>query len=166
MAGVDGAFIRAANDRLQWDGIWEDEVRRFQRGDRSVHEALDEAIGALFVEVRNPGDRARLILCSWAAARELMLEARELEPEGHFATGADYQAEAAKRAFQHDLDSKREHLFERGYLGTYRGAGVIAPVYLGVWEGNYAIVASVLEPGKVEYDGSNCVMVYLDGDEA
>jgi len=163
MANIDGDFIRAANDRLQWDGIWEDGVQRLQREQRTVHEALDLAIGALFSKT---GKRAELILCSWAVARELVLEAREREPSGHFPTAADYQREQAKRAFQYDFDARREHLFERGYLGTYGGAVVIASVYLGVWETDYAIVSSVREPRQVEYDGSNCVMVYLDGRQA
>ena len=161
MATIDGEFIRAANDRLQWDGVWERFDERLHR-DTGVHEALDVAIGALF---RKTGQRAQLILCSWATARELVLEARERAPTGHFPTSADYQREAAKRAFQWDTEGSREHLFERGYIGTYGGAVVIASPYLGIWESDYAIVASVPEPGKVEYDGSNCVIVDMSCEE-
>jgi hypothetical protein len=161
MATIDGEFIRAANDRLQWDGIWERFDERLRR-DGGVHEAFDRAIGALFTKTSK---RAQLILCSWQTARELLLEAREREPQGHFDTSADYKREMDKRAFQWDHDGSREHLFERGYLGTYGGAIIIASVYLGVWETDYAVVASVPEPGKVEYDGSNCVLVDMSCEE-
>ena len=163
MANIDGEFIRAANDRLQWDGIWEDSVPRVTRGDGDdVHATLDRAIIALFQHTG--GGKPQLILCSWATARELLLEAGEREPEGHFPTDADYRREADKRAFQYDSGAMRL-LFERGYLGTYGGAVVIASVYLGVWESDYAIVASVRAPGEVQYDGSNCVLVDMGCEE-
>jgi hypothetical protein len=139
---VDSEFIQAANNRLQWDGIWK--VKCIFPGPVSVHEALDRAIIALFE--KTGGSKPQLILCSWAAGRRLLLEAREREPQGHF-------------PFQWDHEGSRGHLFERGYLGTYAGAVVIASIYLGVWESDYAIVSSVLQPKEVEYDGSNCVLV-------
>jgi hypothetical protein len=152
---VDSEFIQAANNRLQWDGIWK--VKCIFPGPVSVHEALDRAIIALFE--KTGGSKPQLILCSWAAGRRLLLEAREREPQGHFENASAYDREAMKRAFQWDHEGSRGHLFERGYLGTYAGAVVIASIYLGVWESDYAIVSSVLQPKEVEYDGSNCVLV-------
>jgi len=149
-------LIEAVNDRLQWDGVWGDGVRWLDQGEDSLGAALDRAVADLI-------EPPQLIMCSWAAAAVILMDDYESMPQGHFPAYADYEAALAQRAFRRDSDKERifraQRLFERGYIGRFRGAPVVASVYLGVWGGDYLIVASTPDPLKVEYDGTNCVMV-------
>jgi len=147
MAKRPDFYFRAANDRLQWDGIWEDTAEVFEQiGD--LHGVLDAACLA----VKAP----KLIICPWATATQLL-------NRNHMAWDATPDGKLPESyPFHRDLEGERLHLLERGYIGLYRGAVVIASPYADFSFGEpYAVVASTSDASAIEYNGSNCVLVRL-----
>lgn len=143
---MNNEWLRAVNDRLQWDGMWEDTCNVFTTyiesnpHPKDVYEALDDA----WEFIQGP---PKLLICSWTVGR--LLFDRNTRDWNNTTDGKlpnDYP-------FHRDLDAERKFLLERGYFGRYRGALVAASVYAD----KEGILATVENPGDVDYDGSNCI---------
>jgi len=148
MAKRPDFYFRRANDRLQWDGIWEDSVRVFHQENGDLYSLLDAACEAV--------GEPKLIICPWPAGLHLLARNQ-----------LDWDATSDGRLpesypFHRDFEGERLHLMERGYLGLYRGAMVIASVFADFsFNEPYAVVASTGDASAIDYEGSNCVLVRL-----
>jgi len=141
-------LLTDANKRLMWDGIWEETVRRVPLLDGALYTTFDEAC-------RMVGD-PKLVLCPWSIAQQLLIDNDNAFMKSKDGLLGDYP-------FKRDTAAEQlgdAGFLWKGYVGRYRGASIIATPYLGIWE-NYCIVSSAADPLKIEYDGSNCVMVTL-----
>ena len=132
-------FIRAVNDRLEWDGIWEGTVPRVTQDGRSLYDVLDEACN----KVGSP----HLLILPWSVACALL----------------QHNHEGSQSHFRRDLEAE-DTLLERGYIGHYREATVVASIYADDPWGKkpYGIVASVHHPSEISYAGENCALIYFD----
>ena len=138
-------LLTDANKRLMWDGIWEETVRRVPLLDGALYTTFDKAC-------RMVGD-PKLVLCPWSIAQQLLIDNDNAFMKSKDGLLGDYP-------FKRGTATQESVFLWKGYVGRYRGAKVIATPYLGIWE-NYCIISSAADPLKIEYDGSNCVMVTL-----
>jgi len=138
-------WIRAVNDRLLWDGCWEDSCQTFScqfggKHPRGIYEAFDDAWELIEGE-------PKLIIVSWVVGHRLL---DRNDRDWNNTTDGRLPTEYP---FHRDTDAEKRFLLERGFLGRYQGALVAASVFAD----GEGILATVENPRDVEYDGSNCI---------
>lgn len=142
---MNDELIQAANYRLRCDDVWT-ATRHWCFREVDLHEALNEAF-----ELLSTKGKPELLIVPWTVGIALLYR---------YYKEVSYRMDSGGHPYE-DMPlevEKSSSLQEKGYLGKYRGALVVASIHASFMK-PFGILATTSNPRDINSNGSNCILL-------